>query len=300
MFAVGASALRNGLSPSADDRSCARLGSPRQVFRSLPRAVGKFSTTSTLEVLDLGRTHASMRYELHDGYAHSRLDCLYAQGLFSVVPTIFGLPEARIVHDECESDGYPACLYHGHLGSPVALAPQGRAGGPGAGGAAPAARRAAVGGHATWSAATHVEDVLQRITERAASAVLAPAYLLAVEQPPSGEPLVFSSGLDPAQADELAGRAARRRRPGAVRRRRRRRLDPPPPRPARRAATARARPVWPTSSGCSPSTPGTPPWRSTCSWPSRGSRRGEERATALLGLSHQLATASSSLRSPRS
>ena len=29
-----------------------------------------------------------------------------------MVPTIFGLPAARIVHDECESDGHPACTYH--------------------------------------------------------------------------------------------------------------------------------------------------------------------------------------------
>src|SRR4051812_21514848 len=87
------------------------MGTPRQVFRTLPRAVAKFSTTSTMEVLDAGATSATIRYALHAGYVHSRLDCIYAQGLFSVVPTIFGLPEARIRHDECESDGHPACIY---------------------------------------------------------------------------------------------------------------------------------------------------------------------------------------------
>ena len=95
MFEVGASALRTGISPPLVALLRA-LGSPRQVFRQLPRAVGKFSTTSTMEVLDSGRTHVTIRYRLHEGYEHSRLDCLYAQGLLSVVPEVFGLPPARV------------------------------------------------------------------------------------------------------------------------------------------------------------------------------------------------------------
>src|SRR3712207_7704302 len=42
---------------------------------------------------------------LRDGYRHSRLDCEYAQGLIGMVPTIFGLPPAELVHLECESTG---------------------------------------------------------------------------------------------------------------------------------------------------------------------------------------------------
>ena len=103
------------------------MGSPRQVFGKLPRAVQKFSTTSTMQILATGRTTATIRYRLHDGYPHSRLDCLYTQGLLSTVPAIFTLPPARIVHDECQSDGHDACLYS----SSGRTAPGCRGGAPG-------------------------------------------------------------------------------------------------------------------------------------------------------------------------
>ncbi|MBC7373844.1 MAG: bifunctional diguanylate cyclase/phosphodiesterase [Frankiales bacterium] len=202
MFEVGASALRNGLSPTLTT-VLRRLGSPRQVYRTLPRAVGKFSTTSAMQVLDLGSEHASLRYQLKQGYQHSRLDCLYAQGLFSVIPTAFGLPEARILHEECESDGYPACLYtvtwarrsrwrhRVELEDPelAVLRLQ---------------LNALQSVAADLVSSDQVEEVLQRITERAASAVLAPGYLLAVHSPHGGPPWVFSAGVSRDRAAELA------------------------------------------------------------------------------------------------
>jgi diguanylate cyclase (GGDEF)-like protein len=207
MYKVGASALQSGLAHALVILLRA-MGTPKQVFHKLPRAVAKFSTTSTMEVLEAGATTATIRYTLHEGYRHSRLDCIYAQGLFSVVPTIFGLAEARIQHGACESDGHPSCLYvvswdrRGRLprrrrdtaADPELLALRGQL-------------------RTLQSAATELvgsEDVdtaLDRIVSRAAEAVLAPAYLLAVRSPHGGEPLVHSSGLPdevvPVMAAEL-------------------------------------------------------------------------------------------------
>jgi diguanylate cyclase (GGDEF)-like protein len=205
MFKVGAFALESGLAHALVIVLRA-MGTPRQVFRTLPRAVAKFSTTSTMEVLDAGATSATIRYTLHEGYAHSRLDCIYAQGLFSVVPTIFGLPEARIRHDECESDGHPACVYEVTWDRRSRL---------------PRRRRDTAGTDAELnalrgqlrilqSAATDlvgsddVDTALDRIIARAAEAVLAPAYLLAVRAPGAGSPLVHSAGLP---ADDVPGMA---------------------------------------------------------------------------------------------
>ena len=85
-----AAALHSGLAHSLVILLRA-MGTPRQVFRKLPRAVAKFCTTSTMEVVESGDV-GDHPLRLHAGYAHSRLDCLYAQGLLSAVPTIFGLP----------------------------------------------------------------------------------------------------------------------------------------------------------------------------------------------------------------
>ncbi|MCZ2859066.1 sensor domain-containing diguanylate cyclase [Blastococcus sp. VKM Ac-2987] len=205
MFDVGAAVLQTGLAHSLVLLLRA-MGSPRQVFRQLPRAVQKFSTTSTMEILEAGPTGATIRYRLHDGYRHSRLDCDYTQGLLSTVPQIFTLPAAEITHDECQSDGHAACVYHltWHRRSRL-----------------PWRRRAALAVdpellalrgqlQILQSAATDLvasEDVdtaLERIVSRAAEAVLAPAYLLAVHAPGGGPPLVHGAGLPVERLPELA------------------------------------------------------------------------------------------------
>ena len=61
--AIGAQALRTGMH-HALVLLLRALGSPAQVYRQLPRAVAKFSTTSTLQVLDLGVCVAPGCFEL--------------------------------------------------------------------------------------------------------------------------------------------------------------------------------------------------------------------------------------------
>ncbi|TQN41026.1 diguanylate cyclase (GGDEF)-like protein [Blastococcus colisei] len=206
LFKVGTAALHSGLAHSMVILLRA-MGTPRQVFRQLPRAVAKFSTTSTMEILDASATSATIRYTLHPGYEHSRLDCIYAQGLLSTVPTIFGLSAARITHDECESDGHPACLYTLTWDRRIRR-PRRRESER----SADLELRALRGQLSNLQSAgadlvgsDDLDSVLHRIVARAAEAVLAPAYLLAVDAPAGGEPLVHSVGVP---QDRAAGLAA--------------------------------------------------------------------------------------------
>lgn len=204
MFEVGASAMRQSVNHSLVLLLRA-LGSPRMAFGQLARAVPKFTTTSTMEVLEAGKTHASIRYRLHDGYAHSRLDCQYAQGLFSVVPQFWGLPAARIEHTECQSDGRPACLYRVTWASRSRLRRRRRE-------SVNEIELVALRGQleALQSAASELvgsEDLdtaLSRITEMATKAVLAQGYLLAVEGA-DGARLTRYAGIDAERAEHLAG-----------------------------------------------------------------------------------------------
>src|SRR4051794_39906126 len=206
MFQVGAAALTSGLAPSLV-LVLRAMGSPRQVFRRLPSAVPKFTTTSTMEVVESGATSATMSYRLHPGYDHSRLDCQYAQGLLTVVPTVFGLPPARIVHEECESDGHPACIYH-LAWDPRSRLPWRRRGRHADADLELTALRGQLQG--LQSAATDLvstedlDTVLRRIVTRAAEAVLAPGYLLAVRPPDGGPVLVQSAGLPDHEARRRA------------------------------------------------------------------------------------------------
>lgn len=92
-YTIGTQALRWRLNPSSLLLLQA-VGSPQQVYGQVARAVPKFSTTSTMRLLHSGSSYAELRFELHAGYEHSTLDCLYAQGLLSAGPELFNLPPA--------------------------------------------------------------------------------------------------------------------------------------------------------------------------------------------------------------
>lgn len=205
MFGVGATALATGVSPALV-LVIRAMGSPRQVFRRLPSAVLKFSTTSAMEVVESGATHATVRMTLQPGYRHSRLDCQYAQGLLTAVPGVFGLAPARIVHDECQSDGHPACVYHLEWDERSRL-PWRRRRQDVADLELTALRgqvRALQSAASDLVASDDLDTVLHRIVARAAEAVLAPAYVLAVHAPAGGTPLVHSAGLAGDEAQRLA------------------------------------------------------------------------------------------------
>jgi diguanylate cyclase (GGDEF)-like protein len=206
MFRIGAAGLRHSINHSLV-LLLRTLGSPRQVYRQIPRTVPKFTSTAVIEVLESGPTHAMMRYALKPGYTPSRLDCSYTEGLLALVPEIFGLPMAEVVHDECQSEGFESCLFH-VTWSRWSRLPWRRKGYRGALEVEMVALRGQL--QALQSAASDLADsddlnvVLARIPDRAASAVLAQGYLLAVDPPWGGAPLVHSAGIDAERARVLA------------------------------------------------------------------------------------------------
>ncbi|MCF6509233.1 sensor domain-containing diguanylate cyclase [Blastococcus sp. MG754426] len=207
MFHVGTAALRSGLGHSLL-LVLRALGTPRQVFRQLPRAAAKFTTVSRMEVLETTATSATVALHLADGYAHSPLDCAYARGLAVMVPVIFGLPRGVLARAECCVDGTRTCVYRLTWERRSLL----RRRRPDAGGADP--ERAALRGQlrtlqsaaADLVAGEELDTVLRRIVTRAGEAVLAPAHLLVVTAPDGGPPLVHGAGIPAARLPGLAER----------------------------------------------------------------------------------------------
>jgi diguanylate cyclase (GGDEF)-like protein len=206
MFRVGAAAMRSGLAHSLV-LVLRALGTPRQVFRSLPRTTAKFTTVSTMEVVEATATSATMALRLADGFAHSALDCAYARGLAITVPTIFGLPPGVIAHAECQTGDGRTCVYRitweprvrrwrrrrSRDADPELAALRGQL-------------RTLQSAASDLVASDDLDTVLHRIVARAGEAVLAPAHLLAVEAPDGGPPLVHGAGIPDDQLAVLAAR----------------------------------------------------------------------------------------------
>jgi len=205
MFELGATAAASG-APAVLFQLLSAFASPAAAYRRLPGMVPKFTTTSTMEMVEVGRSRAIVRYRLHDGYEHSRLDCQYASGLLAAVPTLFGLGRARIEHRECQSDGFPACVYEvtwarrerwwWSSGKPGLSAQQSL-------GALRHRVKEVQHAAADLVGSEDLDEMLARIVDHAGSAVFAPAHLLVIPAD-HGPPVVRSHGIDPEEAERLA------------------------------------------------------------------------------------------------
>jgi diguanylate cyclase (GGDEF)-like protein/putative nucleotidyltransferase with HDIG domain len=110
MRRVGESALE--LSVGEGLKAALRaLGTPSLVYRNVVRANAKFNTVQGMELLEIGRDHARVRFVDLAGVGFHRLDCDYTAGLLSCVPVLFGQPTARISHAVCGVGGAEACIY---------------------------------------------------------------------------------------------------------------------------------------------------------------------------------------------
>ncbi|MFL5867564.1 MAG: HD domain-containing phosphohydrolase [Thermoleophilaceae bacterium] len=111
MRRVGETALELGV---ADGLKAAlrALGTPALLYKNVVRANAKFNTVQGMELLELRRTRARIRFFAVADVPYHPLDCDYNVGLLSCAPEIFGLPRARISHPVCAARGEADdCVY---------------------------------------------------------------------------------------------------------------------------------------------------------------------------------------------
>jgi diguanylate cyclase (GGDEF)-like protein len=87
------------------------LGTPGLVYRNVVRANAKFNTVQGMELVEVGRDHARVRFVDLAGVGFHQLDCDYTAGLLACVPVLFGQPMGRISHPVCGVTGADACVY---------------------------------------------------------------------------------------------------------------------------------------------------------------------------------------------
>jgi diguanylate cyclase (GGDEF)-like protein len=184
------------------------LGSPQAVYEQLSIGVGKFSTATEVEPESVEPGRAVIRARARAPFTRDRHMCLLMLGLLSQPTVLFGLPPAHVDHPQCELRGDACCRYV--VGWDAEQA---------AGAADPdrlvvalEAQLAAMSDrldnmYATARDLIALDDLdaaLHRITERAATAVRAPRYLLAVRTADDHEPHVHHRGMADGDAEAEA------------------------------------------------------------------------------------------------
>lgn len=204
---VGEDAARqlSGSSVAALVRS---LGSPENAYRHTPTTATKFSTAARLEAVDAGPGFAELVAVAAEGFPRTAHHCAWTCGLLSCTTVLFGLPPATVEHDECQAFGAPVCRYRIAWDADEARATAESSDELlGMRRQLEAMRERLHSMFATASdliAADDIDDVLARITDRAAVEVRAPRYLLAVRLTPGGEMHCHHKGFSDSEAAEYA------------------------------------------------------------------------------------------------
>jgi diguanylate cyclase (GGDEF)-like protein len=204
---VGAQAVRQH-SGSPVATLLRSLGSPEAVLNSIAVTATKFGTVTRLEAIESEPGRAVVRAVSRDGFPRHPLHCMWTSGLLSTPTELFGLPQAGVEESECQARGGRQCLYTVSWDKDLAAAaadPQQRI-------TALEAQLAAMSERLDSAYATasdlvspdELATVLARIVDRAANAVRAPGYILAVRPRPGAELQVYSHGVDSAEAVEIA------------------------------------------------------------------------------------------------
>jgi diguanylate cyclase (GGDEF)-like protein len=182
------------------------LGSPAELCRNITLASAKFQSIGVAEVLETGDEHAVVSFSTREGFDRHPLHCDYLIGMLTVIPRVFGLAAADVEHDECQALGASRCVYRVtwvnrppetglaerlvHLEERLELVTR--------------QFEELQSTSADLVSADDVDTVLRRIAQRAAAAVRAPGFVLAVRMA-GGRVRVVAAGVAAEEAAAVAG-----------------------------------------------------------------------------------------------
>ncbi|HUI69812.1 MAG TPA: HD domain-containing phosphohydrolase [Spirochaetia bacterium] len=85
------------------------LSSPRSVMRRLNQYNSKLNSTKLVELVYDTPGRAVIRWHWRDGVISSKDACSYNRGIYSAIPTMWGLPAAQVTEDHCAFEGDRYC-----------------------------------------------------------------------------------------------------------------------------------------------------------------------------------------------
>lgn len=87
------------------------IGHPYLSILRAPAINAKFNKTKTIEIIDSDWSHARIRLRWFKDIGSTRDICLYNQGIYEAIPTIWGLPLARTTEHKCFFKGDDYCEF---------------------------------------------------------------------------------------------------------------------------------------------------------------------------------------------
>ena len=191
------------------------LGSPENVYRAIATSTAEFSTVTKLELIDAGPGFADVIAAAAGGFPRSPEHCAWTCGLLTCGTVLFGQGPAVVEHDQCQAMGAPHCVYRVRWdveaeaadGSPEQIAAlQHQLD------AMTERLHSVFAAASDLIAADDLDDVLARITARAALEVRAVRYLLAVQVGPAGNLHCHHKGFEQEGVAEYVDELLHRRR----------------------------------------------------------------------------------------
>ena len=88
------------------------FSSPKRIMKRLNQINQQFNTTKIIETVYLSRKRTVVRLHWKEGRILDKNVCLYNQGIYAAVPTLWGLPPQDITETECYFNGAPYCQYN--------------------------------------------------------------------------------------------------------------------------------------------------------------------------------------------
>jgi len=88
------------------------FSTPRRILRRLDQLNARLNTTKVVELVSDSPWHAVVRWHWTEGVVASKDSCLYNQGIYSAIPTVWGRPAARVEERACRFDGHDYCEIH--------------------------------------------------------------------------------------------------------------------------------------------------------------------------------------------
>ncbi len=88
------------------------FGKPSKILADAQRINDKFNKTKTIHLVNIERNRAVLRLHWHRDLPLSRDFCLFNQGIYSAIPTVWGGKSCQVTEERCYFKGDPYCEYH--------------------------------------------------------------------------------------------------------------------------------------------------------------------------------------------